>query len=118
MGNFRELMIWKVGMDIADKTYSLSKNLPESEKYGLVSQIQRAATSIPSNIAEGSSRNSQKEFKRFVEISLGSCYELETQLQVIVNQKMINEEITLPLIELITEEQKMINGFIKSLRKT
>ncbi len=117
MGNFRELMIWKVGMDIADKTYSLAKDLPNSEKYGLVSQIQRAATSIPSNIAEGSGRNSQKEFKRFVEISLGSCYELETQLRIIIKQKMIQKEIAEPLIQIIIEEQKMIHGFIQSLKE-
>ncbi len=67
-------------MKIAEETYQLSAQFPKEEKFGLKSQIQRAAVSIPSNIAEGSSRNSNKEFAHFLSISLGSSYELETQM--------------------------------------
>ena len=115
MGNFRKLKIWQLGMKIAKQTYELAKKLPEYERFGLVSQIQRAAISIPSNIAEGSSRNSQKEFKRFVEFSLGSCYELETQLQIISDQNMGDAIDIEALIDLVIEEQKMIHGFKNKL---
>lgn len=115
MGNFRELKIWQLGMKIANRTYSLAKQLPEMERFGLISQIQRAAISIPSNIAEGSSRNSQKEFKRFIEFSLGSCYELETQLQIILVQNMGAEKDIRSLVDLVIEEQKMIHGFKNKL---
>ena len=75
-------------MQLVIDIYKLSNKLPKEEKYGLKSQITRAAISIPSNIAEGSSRSSDKDFKRFLEISLGSAFELETQLLII--QKLLN----------------------------
>ncbi len=75
MKNFRRLKIWEQGMEIVKKTYSLSKQLPADERFGLTSQITRAAISIPSNIAEGSSRTTGKDKKRFAEIALGSAFE-------------------------------------------
>jgi four helix bundle protein len=81
--NFRELEIWKKGIEIVKEVYQASKLLPKDEQYGIRSQITRAAISIPSNIAEGSSRNSEIEFKRFPEIAIGSAFELETQLVII-----------------------------------
>ncbi|MDQ6814220.1 MAG: four helix bundle protein, partial [Bacteroidota bacterium] len=82
MRNFKELKIWQKGFDIAVDAYKLTASFPSSEKFGLNSQMTRAAVSIPSNIAEGSSRKSDKDYHRFVEISLGSAYELETQLLI------------------------------------
>ena len=80
MHNFRELTIWKEAMEITKATYSITKKFPASELYGLTSQINRASVSIPSNIAEGSGRNGNNEFVHFLHISIGSCFELETQM--------------------------------------
>jgi four helix bundle protein len=83
MKNFKELRIWQLGMKIAKEIYLLSQELPDQERYGLISQITRAAVSVPSNIAEGSSRESDRDYKRFLEMALGSLFELETDLLVI-----------------------------------
>lgn len=80
MHKFRELEIWKRAIDLTVDIYALSKNFPEDEKFGLTSQIKRAAVSVPSNIAEGAGRNSDKEFNQFLGISTGSIFEVETQL--------------------------------------
>jgi four helix bundle protein len=80
MRDFRKFEIWNQGMDLSVKVYEIVKQLPKEELYGLRSQITRAVVSIPSNIAEGCSRGSEKDFKRFLEISLGSAFELETGL--------------------------------------
>lgn len=82
MRNFRDLDVWKSSVQFVKKIYLLTDAFPNSEKYSLVSQITRCAVSIPSNIAEGCSRNSQKDFSRFLQISLGSAFELETQLEI------------------------------------
>lgn len=82
MRNFKQLKIWQKGFQIAVKSIRLTEEFPKEERYGLTSQISRASISIPSNIAEGSSRSSGKDYKRFLEISLGSSYELETQLLI------------------------------------
>jgi len=92
MRNFRELNIWKEGIIIVKESYKLSKKLPKEEKFGLISQICRAAVSIPSNIAESCSRNSELEFKRCLEIAIGSAFELETQLTIISELQYISEE--------------------------
>ena len=101
-------------MNIVLKSYELTKTFPGDEKFGLVSQINRAAVSVPSNIAEGSSRASNKEYKYYLQIALGSCFELETQ--VLIAQKLLLSEIKVDgLIELIDEEQKMLMSFIRKL---
>ena len=78
--NFKKLMIWNNAMSLSDSVFKITKSFPKSEDYGLTSQINRCVVSVPSNIAEGSSRSSNKDFSRFLEISLGSLYELQTQL--------------------------------------
>ncbi len=82
MRNFRELDVWKNALVIARKTYSVTALLPKEEQFGLKSQMNRAAISISSNIAEGCSRNSDKDFKRFLEIAQGSAFELESKILV------------------------------------
>src|SRR5690348_1577431 len=82
MRNFKELKIWQKGFEIAIDTYRLIESFPASEKFSLTQQATRAAVSIPSNIAEGSSRTSEKDYKKYIEISLGSSFELETQLLI------------------------------------
>lgn len=117
MRNFRNLDIWKQGIEIVKKVYKLSYLLPSNELYGLKSQITRAAVSIPSNIAEGSSRNSDIEFKRFLEISMGSLFEIETQLIIISELELIKSNEIQELMELILKEGKMINSLITKIKK-
>ena len=82
MVNFKKLVIWNESLLLTKEIYKLSADFPREEKYGLTSQIRRAAVSIPSNISEGTSRKSRKEFSHFLDIALGSSYELETQLTI------------------------------------
>ena len=82
MRNFKQLLIWQKGFQIAIKSFNVISSFPKEEKYGISSQITRAAVSIPSTIAEGSSRSSRKDYNRFLEISFGSSFELETQLLI------------------------------------
>ena len=112
MRNFKKYLVWQKSMILVKEVYHLVRKLPNQEKYGLVNQITRAAISIPSNIAEGCGRASEKEMKRYIEISLGSSYELETQLLVIKDVFHVdNHEI----IALTTEVQKMLQSLIKKL---
>ncbi|KAA3653465.1 MAG: four helix bundle protein [Calditrichaeota bacterium] len=117
MTNFRNLKIWQRGMQLVTDVYELASCLPKEEKYTLRSQITRSAISIPSNIAEGSSRNSKKDFVRFLEIALGSAFELETQLLVIAKLKLVKEEPVKQLVFSLREEQKRINGLIRSQKQ-
>ncbi len=115
MHNFRELKIWKQGLNLAIEIFNLTKSFPETEKYGLVSQINRSAVSIPSNIAEGSARSTDKDFSRFLSVALGSSYELETQLIVGCKIGYLTEAKFDIIIIKLNELQKMINGFKKTL---
>jgi four helix bundle protein len=107
MHKVEELNIWKKSIELTKSVYSVIPKLPDNEKYGLVSQIKRSAISIPSNIAEGAGRNSNKEFKHFLSIANGSTYELQTQLILITELNLIEKEEILELFDLITEVQKM-----------
>ena len=117
MRNFKELRIWQKGMDIAVNSIQLVKNFPNQEKFGLSSQITKSAVSIPSNIAEGSSRSSEKEYSRFIEISLGSSYELETQLLIAQRCQFGDQEILKTVLTEVNDEQKMLTGFGNKLKK-
>ena len=110
--NFRELNIWKKGMEIVKAVYATLPQLPDYEKFGLRIQLAKSSTSIPSNIAEGCSKSSNKDFKRYLEISLGSADELETQLIIAYDVHGIETEI---IINSVQEEQKMISSLIKTL---
>jgi four helix bundle protein len=112
--NFRELKIWKDSMSLVKEVYLITQKLPMNEKFGLISQINRSAVSIPSNIAEGSGRSSEKEFTHFLNIAISSSFELETQLILIFD---LFEIETSSCIDKIVELQKMISGFKKSLIK-
>lgn len=117
MRNFKELKIWQKGFDIAVKTFKLTAFFPKEEKFGLSSQITRAALSIPSNIAEGSSRSSEKDYSRFIEIALGSTYELETQLLIAQSVKFGDSILATEILTDVTEQQKMLIGFLNKLNK-
>jgi len=116
MKNYKQLIIWQKGIEIVKQAYLLTKQLPADEKFGLISQINRAAISIPANIAEGSSRNSDKDYGRFLQISLGSAFELQTYCILIKELGYCidnNLDIDLMLEEII----KMLHSFIKQLDK-
>ena len=114
--NFRELTVWKKSMNLVFEIYKLTRELPDLEKFGLVSQINRAAVSIPSNIAEGTSRITDKEITRFLNFSMGSAYELETQLMLVAKLYPNLKTKTISLIDNLNEIQKMIGGFKRSLK--
>lgn len=115
MRNFKTLEVWKKGMEILKLTYAVTDELPEKEKFGLVSQMNRAAVSISSNVAEGASRSSQKDFRRFLEIAFGSCFELETQLIATNELNLLSSNACSKLLAAIDEEQKMLIAFMKKL---
>jgi four helix bundle protein len=117
MRNFRELEIWKKAKQIVVDVYMYSAAFPKEEIYGLTSQIRRASVSIPSNIAEGASRSSDKDFVRFLQIALGSSYELETQLNLSYDLKFEGSGNLSKLLSDLESLQKMINSFIQSVKK-
>ncbi len=106
MRNFKNLEIWNHGIQIVKQVYKLSQKFPADEKFGLISQISRAAVSIPSNIAEGCSRNSDIEFKRFLEIAMGSLFEVETQFIIANELQFLTNEDLLEVNLLIEKEGK------------
>lgn len=116
MRNFKELEIWTLVMEIVKDVYSLSSELPKEEKYGLISQITRAAVSIPSNIAEGCAKSSEKEFKLYLERALGSSFELETQILIIQEINTVELNKAEALILKLQMEQKKLGSFISSVK--
>ena len=113
-GTHKDLDIWKNSMSIVEEVYSITKAFPSDEKFGLISQMRRAAVSIPSNIAEGAARGGFKEYIHFLYISLGSLSELETQL--ILAQRIGYGSVNKLLVDL-EKERKQILNFIKYLKK-
>jgi len=114
--NHKDLDVWKGGIGLVTDIYKLSNILPDIEKYGMASQMRRAAISIPANIAEGAGRNSDKEFVQFLYISLGSLEELETLIIIGLNLKYFNTPGTKILIEKIVHIRKLLIGLIKYLK--
>ncbi|MEL1247766.1 four helix bundle protein [Flavobacterium helocola] len=112
--NFKNLKIWILSMEIASDIHKITLEFPKNEVYGLISQMNRAAVSIPSNIAEGSNRENT-HFKHFLNISLGSSFELQTQLLIAIQNKYLTEEKGLEVENKIIEFQKMTTGFISKL---
>lgn len=117
MRNFKKYRVWELGMEISYEIYLFTKDFPETEKYGLVSQLRRSAISIPSNIAEGSSRESDRAFKRFVEIALGSAFEAETQLLLSQRVLKINEEKVGDILKKLNQLQAGMNSLLNSLKE-
>ena len=115
MHNYRELKIWKSAIEISLVVYKLIEQFPEIEKYNLSSQIRRSAVSVPSNIAEGAGRNSDKDFLRFLGIAQGSAFELQTQIIIAYKLKLINELEFETINDSLDELEKMIWGFQKKL---
>ena len=117
MKNFKELRIWQKGMEIAINCFKLIEEFPKEEKFGLSLQVTKCGVSIPSNIAEGSSRSSEKDYKRFIEISLGSAFELETQLLIAQRVNFGNQSLISQTLIDVNDEQKMLMGFGNKLNQ-
>lgn len=115
MKDFKKLLIWQKGMELVEETYRLAALLPHEEKYGLRSQLTRAAVSIVLNIAEGSAKASKKEYKYYLETSLGSAFELETVLLVIERLDLMEDKVISSVMSEVLREQRMINGFINKI---
>ena len=118
MRDFRKLEVWKGGIEIVKYIYLISDRLPSEERFGLRSQLTRAAISVPSNIAEGCSRNSEVEFKRFLEIAMGSLFEVETQLTIAQELEFIKPNELETVFDLIQKESKMINSLITKIKNS
>ncbi|MGD9787493.1 MAG: four helix bundle protein [Sulfuricellaceae bacterium] len=113
--DFRDLLIWQRAMDVARIVYRITESFPSSELYGLTSQLRRAAVSVPSNIAEGHGRESEREFGRFLRISRGSLAELQTQLILAEGLGYAGADSFLEINELIEELGRMMRGMQKAL---
>ncbi|MEO9510784.1 MAG: four helix bundle protein [Flavobacteriaceae bacterium] len=113
MNNYKELIVWEKSMLLVELVYEISSLFPPEEKFGLTSQIRRSAVSIPSNIAEGAGRNSNKEFRNFLSIANGSLNEMNTQLELSKRFGFVKQESLETVFVLANEVQKMIYALIK-----
>lgn len=115
MFNFEKLEVWRLSIEFADVVYSTTCRFPIDERFGLTNQMRRAAVSISSNIAEGSSRNSRKDFARFVEIAAGSVYEVVSQSFIGRNQGFLTSDEFKILYAAAEEQSRMLSGLRRSL---
>ena len=115
MHNLKELKIWNKAIDLTVDVYKATANFSADERFGLTSQSRRSAVSIPSNIAEGAGRNSNKEFNNFLGIANGSSYELQTQLVISNKLNLLSNDILDDLLKQIDEVQKMTYAFQRTL---
>lgn len=115
--NFRNYPVWQQAVEYATKIYKITSDMPYFEKKGLCDQLQRAAVSISSNIAEGSARTSDSEFAHFLDIALGSAYEVETQLLISKNVGYIDINIYNQLLDELISIEKQLTGLVNSIRK-
>ncbi len=116
MKNFRKLQIWERSHKITLEVYRLTREFPKSETYGLVTQMRRSVSSIPTNIAEGCGRNTEKDFARFLDNAMGSASELEYQLILAHDLEYISIEAYETTNRELTEIKRMLNAFIQKLR--
>jgi four helix bundle protein len=112
---FDELVVWQKSVDLVAAIYTATAHFPREEIYGLTSQLRRAAVSVPSNIAEGQSRNSTRDFLNFLSIARGSLAEVQTQLIIAQRLNYLTDESLQPLLAQLTEVRKLLIGLIKSL---
>jgi four helix bundle protein len=113
----RDLNVWRLGMEIAERIYALTQSFPNEEKFGITNQLRRAAASVPANVAEGNGRDSTKEYLRFLSIAVGSLAEIETFLELAVRLHFGDRDKINELVDLIGEERRMLRGLQRSLRK-
>jgi len=113
--NFRDLQVWQKGMEIVRQTYGTASALPQRELYGLISQMQRAAVSIPANIAEGFNRYHNNEYRQYLYMALGSCAESETHIEIAADLSYIDSEKKGMLLEKLDHESRMLTSLIGKL---
>jgi four helix bundle protein len=113
--NYKDLLVWQKGISLAKMTYELTSCFPAEEKFGLVSQMRRAAVSIPSNIAEGQARHTTGEFVQFISHAEGSAAELDTQLILSVELNFCPKRDALPIYESIDELRRMLNALRRKI---
>ncbi len=116
MKNFRDLRIWSRAHGLALDIYRITQSFPNIETYGLLSQMRRSASSIPTNIAEGCGRNTDKDFARFLDTAMGSASELEYQLILARDLNYIPQDLYETTADELTEIKRMLNAFIQKLR--
>ncbi|MSU79315.1 MAG: four helix bundle protein [Gemmataceae bacterium] len=116
-GGYRDLLVWQKGIVFAKEVYRLTRSFPADEKYGLVSQMRRAAVSVPSNIAEGQARRSTKEFIQFISIAEGSVAELDTQLVLAYEFGFCDRETATPIAGILEESRKILNALRRKLEE-
>ena len=115
---FRELIVWQKAMTFVTEVYRVTADFPPAETYGLTSQIRRCAVSIPSNIAEGYGRRSDGDYVRFLLISQGSLFEIQTQLEIARNLQFIEECAFTQVYELSREIERMMSSFIRKIKNS
>jgi four helix bundle protein len=112
----RDLIVWQRGMELVEQVYNLSKSFPGDERFGLASQLRRAAVSVPANIAEGNARDSTKEYLHFLAIAVGSLAEVETYLDLVIRLGYGGREQVASIDSVLAEERRMLRGLQRSLR--
>jgi len=115
--SYENLKVWQDSIELASLVYALSKTFPKEEQFGLVSQIRRAAVSVSSNIAEGSSRKSKKDYTRFLDIAIGSLNEVESLLHIAIRLQFVSQAQSQPLIDIILSLGNSLGAFRKYLQK-
>ena len=113
--NFKDLLVWQRAMALAKRIYEITQAFPSDERFGLVSQMRRAAVSIPSNIAEGQARHTTGEFVQFISHAEGSLAELETQLRLSLDLSYYSKSEAISILELMEELRKMLNSLRRKL---
>lgn len=116
MKTYRDLLVWQKSMTFVTNIYQVIKTFPKEEIYGLTSQIRRCAISIPSNIAEGYGRNSTNDYIRFLQISMGSIFEIQTQLEIAKNLDYLNKSKFQEAYDMSREIERMLSSLIHKLK--
>ena len=116
IASYRDLNVWQLGMQIAERIYELTQRFPKEELYGMTSQLRRAIVSVPANIAEGQAKAFTKDYLRHLAIAVGSLAEVETFLELAVRLGYVPPKNVGELIDLIGEERRMLRGLQRSLR--
>ena len=117
MKTYRDLIVWQKAMQLVTDTYQITRNFPKEELYGLTSQIRRCSISIPSNMAEGYGRNSTDDYLRFLKISRGSLYELQTQIEIAFNLHYIKKDDFDRMNEAGREIERMVSSLITKINQ-
>jgi four helix bundle protein len=115
--NFKNLKVWQKAMDLTDMTFEFCRDIPVNERYNLIDQINRCSCSVPSNIAEGSGKNTNKHFAEFLSIAISSSFELETQLLICERRNYGSVNKLKDCLELLSEVQRMIFSFREHILK-